>query len=62
MKKMSLSEEEKKELKPIKNENDWYKICDKIKKRRNGQYPNYLAREILELYQINFPAKADNQE
>tara|TARA_B100001123_G_C15177163_1_gene973792 strand:+ start:216 stop:404 length:189 start_codon:yes stop_codon:yes gene_type:complete len=62
MGKMSLTEEEKKELKPIKNENDWYKICDKIKKRRNGQYPNYLSREILELYQTNFPAKADNQE
>ena len=62
MEKMSLTEEEKKELKPIKNENDWYKICDKIKKRRNGQYPSYLAREILEIYQTNFPAKADNQE
>ena len=62
MGKMSLTEEEKKELKPIKNENDWYKVCDKIKKRRNGQYPNYLAREILELYQTNFPAKADNLE
>jgi len=62
MEKMLLTEEEKKELKPIKNEADWYKICDKIKKRRNGQYPGYLSREILELYQKNFPPKADNQE
>ena len=62
MEKMSLTEEEKKELKPIKNENDWYRVCDKIKKRRNGQYPAYLAREILEIYQTNFPAKPDNQE
>ena len=61
MKKMSLSEEEKKELKPIKNENDWYKICDKIKKRRNGQYPNYLSREILILFQEKFPPKADDE-
>ncbi len=52
---MSLTEEEKKTLYPIKNENDWYKACDKIKKRRNGQYPSYLAREILEIYQQNFP-------
>ena len=62
MEKMSLTEEEKKELKPIKNENDWYRVCDKIKKRRNGQYPAYLAREILEIYQTNFPSKPDNQE
>tara|TARA_B110000263_G_scaffold248266_1_gene262769 strand:+ start:316 stop:504 length:189 start_codon:yes stop_codon:yes gene_type:complete len=62
MEKMLLTEEEKKELKPIKNESDWYKVCDKIKKRRNGQYPSYLAREILEIYQQNFPAKADDQK
>ena len=60
MEKMSLTEEEKKGLKPIKNENDWYKACDKIKKRRNGQYPSYLAREILDIYQENFPAEADD--
>ena len=37
MKKMSLTEEEKKELKTINpnKENDWYKACNKIKKRRN---------------------------
>ena len=62
MEKMLLTEEEKKELKPIKNESDWYKICNKIKKRRNGQYPSDLAREILEIYQQNFPPKADDQE
>ena len=64
MEKMSLTEEEKKELNAVNpnNESDWYKICDKIKKRRNGQYPSYLAREILEIYQQNFPAKADDQK
>jgi len=60
MEKMLLTEEEKKELTPIKSEPDWYKACEKIKKRRNGQYPSYLAREILELYQQNFPPKADD--
>ena len=59
MEKMSLTEEEKKELVSIKNENEWYQVCNKIKKRRNGQYPSYLAREILDIYQENFPAKAD---
>ena len=64
MEKMSLTEEEKKELNSVNpnNESDWYKACDKIKKRRNGQYPSHLAREILDIYQKNFPAKADNQE
>ena len=61
MEKMSLTKEEKKELKSVSpnNETDWYKVCDKIKKRRNGQFPSHLAREILELYQEKFPAKAD---
>ena len=61
MEKMSLTNEEKKELKPITNEKDWYKACDKIKKRRNGQYPNYLSREILILFQEKFPPLADNE-
>ena len=60
MEKMILTEEEKKELTPIKSEPDWYKACEKIKKRRNGQYPSYLAREILEIYQQNFPPKAED--
>ena len=60
MKKMSLTEQETKELKSIKKENDWYQACDKIKKRRNGQYPNYLSREILILFQEKFPPKSDN--
>jgi len=61
MKKMSLTEEEVKELRTVNanKESDWYVVCDKIKKRRNGQFPSHLAREILELYQEKFPAKAD---
>tara|TARA_B110000116_G_scaffold130944_1_gene113660 strand:- start:263 stop:448 length:186 start_codon:yes stop_codon:yes gene_type:complete len=57
MKKMSLSEQEINELKTVNanKESDWYKVCDKIKKRRNGQYPGYLSREILKLYQEKYP-------
>ena len=39
----------------VKDVNSWYKVCDEIKARRNGQYPAYLSREILELYQKKFP-------
>ena len=37
-----------------KTEKEWYATCDKIKIKRNGQYPAYLSREILHLYQQNF--------
>ena len=52
---MKLIEEEKEKLLKAKDEDAWYKICDEIKARREGQFPNYLAREILELFQKQFP-------
>ena len=52
---MRLTEEEKQLLIHTKDEADWYKICDDIKSRRNGIYPNYLAREVLEIYNNKFP-------
>ena len=52
---MKLIEEEKQKLLSTKDQETWYKICDEIKERRNGQYPSYLAREILELFQQKFP-------
>ena len=52
---MKLTKEEKQLLINSKDEADWYSICDDIKDRRNGIYPNYLAREILEIYQNKFP-------
>ena len=52
---MKLTKEEKQSLIQAKSETDWYSICDEIKSKRNGIYPNYLAREILEIYQQNFP-------
>ena len=52
---MKLIEEEKEKLLKSKDEQAWYTICDEIKNRRNGQYPSYLSREILSLYQKKFP-------
>ena len=52
---MKLIEEEKEKLMKAKDEEAWYAVCDEIKDRRNGQYPSYLSREILELFQEKFP-------
>ena len=52
---MKLIDEEKEKLSKAKDEKGWYAICEEIKARRNGQYPAYLSREILELYQEKFP-------
>ena len=52
---MKLIEEEKEKLLNAKDQQAWYKVCDEIKDRRNGQYPSYLSREILQLYQNIFP-------
>ena len=51
---MDLTEKEQKELLGTKTEKDWYSICNKIKLRRNGQYPPFLARTILDLFQSKF--------
>ena len=53
---MKLIDEEKEKLSKAKDEKGWYAVCEEIKVRRNGQYPAYLSREILELYQEKFPA------
>ena len=52
---MKLIDEEKEKLSKAKDEKDWYAVCEEIKARRNGQYPAYLSREILEMYQDKFP-------
>ena len=54
---MALTRDEKSKLVSTKTEKEWYAICDKIKIKRNGQYPPYLSREILHLYQEKFPQK-----
>ena len=57
---MQLTKEEINKLNKTNTENDWYKVCDQIKERRNGQYPNYLSREILELFQAKFPPQIED--
>ena len=52
---MKLTQEEKNKLISAKDENEWYAICEEIKSRRNGLYPNNLAREVLTIYQNKFP-------
>ena len=47
---MALIEEEIAKLNKAKTEADFYKVCDQIKARRNGQYPSYLSREVLDIY------------
>ena len=56
---MKLTKEEKEKLNKAKDEKGWYEICDEIKTRRNGQYPNYLSREIVHLFQEKFPPEQD---
>ena len=56
---MKLTTDEKSSLESSKDEAQWYKVCDQIKERRNGQYPNYLSREILILFQEKFPPQVD---
>ena len=52
---MKLIDKEKEKLLSAKDEQAWYVVCDEIKDRRNGQYPGYLSREILDLFQEKFP-------
>ena len=54
---MKLTDDEKSNLESSKDEAQWYKVCDQIKERRNGQYPNYLSRDIFDLFQKKFPPK-----
>ena len=55
---MKLTNDEKTSLESSGDESQFYKVCDQIKERRNGQYPNYLSREILDLFQKRFPSES----
>ena len=54
---MGLIEEEIAKLNKAKTVADFYKVCDQVKARRNGQYPSYLSREVLDIYDKNFSNK-----
>ena len=51
---MKLIEDEIVKLNKAKTEADFYKVCDQVKARRNGQYPSYLSREVLDIYDKKF--------
>ena len=51
---MKLTVEETEKLNKAKTQTDFYKVCDQVKARRNGQYPPYLSREILDIYDNKF--------
>ena len=51
---MKLTAEETTKLNKVNTETDFYKVCDQIKARRNGQYPPYLSREVLDIYDNKF--------
>jgi len=51
---MKLTAEETTKLNKVKTETDFYKVCDQVKARRNGQYPPYLSREVLDIYDNKF--------
>jgi len=51
---MQLTADERTKLEKSKTEADFYKVCDQVKARRNGQYPAYLSREVLDIYQSKF--------
>ena len=52
---MKLTQDEKNKLISAKDEAEWYVLCEEVKLRRNGLYPNDLAREVLVIYQNKFP-------
>jgi len=54
---MKLIEDEIAKLNKAKTETDFYKVCDQVKARRNGQYPSYLSREVLDIYDKIFSNK-----
>ena len=54
---MGLIEEEIAKLNKAKTVADFYKVCDQVKARRNGQYPSYLSREVLDIYDKIFSNK-----
>ena len=51
---MKLTVEETEKLNKAKTQTDFYKVCDQVKAKRNGQYPPYLSREVLDIYDNKF--------
>ena len=52
---MNLTEKEKKAFNNSRDEDTFYSNYSKVRQARNGVFPNYLVREILEIFNIKFP-------
>ena len=52
---MNLTEKEKNNFNKAKTEDDFYSEYSKVRDTRNGFLPNYLVREVLEIFNNKFP-------
>ena len=52
---MNLTEKEISNLNKARTEDDFYKQYSKVKEARNNILPNYLVREVLEIFNNKFP-------
>ena len=52
---MKLTVKEKNNFDKAKTEDDFYSEYSKVRDTRNGFLPNYLVREVLEIFNNKFP-------
>ncbi len=52
---VNLTEKEKKAFNNSRDEETFYSNYTKVRQARNGFLPNYLVREVLEIFNIKFP-------
>ena len=52
---MKLKIKEKNNFDKAKTEDDFYSEYSKVRDTRNGFLPNYLVREVLEIFNNKFP-------
>tara|TARA_B100000700_G_C14837769_1_gene757664 strand:- start:556 stop:732 length:177 start_codon:yes stop_codon:yes gene_type:complete len=52
---MNLTEKEKNNFNKAKSEEEFYSKYSKVRDARNGFLPNYLVREVLEIFNKKFP-------
>ena len=52
---MNLTEKEKNDFNKTKTEQEFYSQYSRVRESRNGILPNYLVREVLEIFNKKFP-------
>ena len=52
---MNLTEKEISNFNKARTEDDFYKQYSKVKEARNNILPNYLVREVLDIFNNKFP-------